>query len=172
MSDILLNVSINTPKWEKVLPEVEKLSSQIATLTVNHVREKQPKPFLMLPKSLSFNLCLSNDTEVHALNKEFRQIDKPTNILSFANIDDPLFDACLKSEDIIEMGDMIIAIETLQKEAQLKNISLHNHFCHLLIHGILHLLGYDHIQDEDATIMETLEIDILHLLNISNPYEE
>ena len=67
---------------------------------------------------------------------------------------------------------MIIALETMQKEAEIKKISLHDHFCHLLTHSVLHLLGYDHITDDEAEHMENFEIQILQLLNINNPYEE
>ena len=60
--------------------------------------------------------------------------------------------------DVIELGDIIIALETMQKEAALKNISLHDHYCHLLIHGILHLMGFDHQDDAEAEYMENHEI--------------
>jgi probable rRNA maturation factor len=92
--------------------------------------------------------------------------------LSFANIDDPDFEKSLTIGDEVEMGDIIIALETLQREAQEKKISLYDHFCHLLTHGVLHLLGYDHIEDDEAEHMEAFEIEILNLLNISNPYQE
>ena len=165
-------LSLNEPKWEKALPEVATLADHIVSTSVNFVNDKESLNFLVASKTLNFNLCLSNDKEIHALNKEFRQIDKPTNVLSFANIDDPDFDTQIKSAETIEMGDIIIALETMEKEADEKNISLHDHFCHLLTHGILHLLGYDHIEDNEAEHMEGLEIKILNQLNINNPYEE
>ena len=70
----------------------------------------------------------------------------------------------------VELGDIIIALETMQREAAEKQISLHDHFCHLFTHGILHLLGFDHIEDEEAEHMENFEINILKRLNIKNPY--
>ena len=164
-------IIINETLWETVLPNYQNLTSQITDLTVNFINDDDNLDFIK-NKQLIFNLCLSNDDEVHSLNKEFRGLDKPTNVLSFANIDSDDFEELIASNNEIEMGDIIISLQTLQKEATKKNISLHNHFCHLLIHGILHLLGYDHIEDHDAEIMEGYEIKILEKLNISNPYQE
>ena len=164
--------SINETAWEKALPEYQELSSHVVSLAVNFINKHEPLDFFGFSKALLFNLCLSNDQEIHALNKEFRGYDKPTNVLSFANIDDPDFEKSLTIGDEVEMGDIIIALETLQREAQEKKISLYNHFCHLLTHGVLHLLGYDHIEDDEAEHMEAFEIEILNLLNISNPYQE
>ena len=165
-------IGINELAWEKALPEYQELSSHVVSLAVNFINNREPLDFFNSKKTLLFNLCLSNDQEIHALNKEFRGYDKPTNVLSFANIDDPDFEKSLNTNDEIEMGDIIIALETLQKESQEKKISLHDHFCHLLTHGVLHLLGYDHIEDDEAEHMEAFEIEILNLLNIPNPYQE
>lgn len=165
-------ISINEPRWETLLKNYEELSSQVISLAVNFINDNEPLDFFALNKPLAFNLCLSNDNEIHTLNKEFRHQDKPTNVLSFANIDDPYFSKQIKNEKTIEMGDIIIALETMLTEAEEKKISLHDHFCHLLTHGVLHLLGYDHIKDDEANHMENFEIRILNLLNINNPYEE
>ena len=167
-----LYISLNNTKWENVLPNYKQTAEDVVSLAVNFIAQKEPSSCLTLNKPLSFNLCLSDDTEIHALNKEFRGKDKPTNVLSFANIDSSDFEQQIKFDDIIEMGDIIIALETMQKESAEKNISLHDHFCHLLTHGVLHLLGYDHIEDEEAEHMENFEINILKQMNIKNPYEE
>ena len=167
-----LNLSINEPLWETALPNLEELGSQVVSLAVNFVNDNEPLDFFALGKPLTFNLCLSNDDEVHSLNREFRGMNKPTNVLSFANIDDEDFDNMVAAEPEIEMGDMIIALETMQREAELKHISLRDHFCHLLTHSVLHLLGYDHIEDNDAEHMENFEVRILNLLNIANPYQD
>lgn len=165
-------ISINEPRWESQLKDFEELSSQVVSLAVNFINENEPLDFFASNKPMTFNLCLSNNKEIHTLNKEFRNQDKPTNVLSFANIDDPYFSEQIKHEKIIEMGDIIIALETMLKESEEKKILLHDHFCHLLTHGVLHLLGYDHIKDDEAEHMENFEIRILNLLNINNPYEE
>ncbi len=123
-------------------------------------------------KPVVVNLCLSNNQNVRKLNAEFRGLDKPTNVLSFANIDDEEFVSDLKTAKEAEIGDIIIALETLQEETKQKNIALEHHFAHLLVHGILHLFGYDHQNDDEAEEMEQIEIEILKQLNINNPYEE
>ena len=117
-------------------------------------------------------MSLSNNEEVQKLNREFRAKDKPTNVLSFANIDDEGFEDEFLSADMIELGDIIMTYETLQNEADIKKISLKDHFAHLLVHGILHLFGYDHQKDEEADEMENIEINILEKMDIANPYEE
>ncbi len=172
MIDTELNISTNEVGWDNALPQIEELSSELLSQTVNFINTHEELSFLHTEKPVSVNLCLSNNSEVHLLNKEFRQMDKPTNVLSFANIDDDDFSLQISYGDVIELGDIIIALETMENEAETKHISLHDHYCHLFIHGILHLLGFDHQEDEEAEIMENYEIQILQLFNINNPYEE
>lgn len=167
-----LNLSINEPLWQKALPDLDVLSGEVFSQVLDYVSTHEEIDFLTLNKPINVNLCLSNDAEVHALNKEFRGKDKPTNVLSFANIDDDSFDELCQSEQEIELGNIIIALETMEREAKEQEISLHDHYCHLLAHGFLHLLGYDHIEEDEARHMESFEIAILQRLNINNPYEE
>ena len=117
-------------------------------------------------------MALSNDSEIQKLNAEFRHLDKPTNVLSFANIDDEDFDNQVAYDDVIELGDIMIALETMEREAEEQKISFTDHYSHLLAHGILHLLGFDHQQDDEAEYMEGFEINILQQLNVANPYKE
>ena len=106
------------------------------------------------------SVVLTTDEEVHALNKTFRHQDKVTNVLSFP------------SDEKAELGDIILAYETVLKEAQELGISTLHHTLHLIIHGFLHLLGYDHEKENEAQQMESMEIQILEGLNIANPYED
>ncbi|MBE6448516.1 MAG: rRNA maturation RNase YbeY [Alphaproteobacteria bacterium] len=172
MNKHLLNLITDDSQWADKLPNVESLSNKVFNQTINHLEKEQLSPLPSSQYFLQVNLSLSNNNTVHKLNKEFRNIDKPTNVLSFANIDDPDFETYIQTEQSIELGDIIIAIETLEQEALSKNIPLQNHFCHLFTHGILHLLGFDHQDDLEAEEMETLEIQIMQQLNIPNPYEE
>lgn len=168
--DLYLNFEENG--WTEALPDVEKLSETVVRAAFAHTEKHHDLSFLDLNKPVIIGLTLSNDASVHTLNKEFRGIDKPTNVLSFANIDDPDFKTDCRIFEEIELGDIIIALETMQHEAKEKGISLKDHYCHLLTHGILHLLGFDHQNDEEAEYMENFEINILQQLNISNPYTE
>ena len=104
------------------------------------------------------SVILTNDAEIHALNKKYRGIDKPTNVLSFELGDDVL------------LGDIYISLDTVLREADTENISVVDHTAHMVVHGMLHLQGYDHINDGDAEIMENKEIEILKKLDIKNPY--
>lgn len=167
-----LNISIEEKGWETALPDFQELSNKVMQKTIDFVQNHDEIDFLSLNKTISINLSLSNDENIHKLNLEFRNMDKPTNVLSFANIDDPCFEEQIQTDDIIELGDIMIALETMQREAKEKAISLHDHYCHLFIHGILHLLGFDHIEDDEAEYMEDFEVRILAKLNIANPYQE
>lgn len=172
MSKTELNAFVDEPGWEAAQEHIQELSSRVFAATADYIAAHEDFDFMQTGKTLSINLSLSNDAEVQKLNAEFRHLDKPTNVLSFANIDDECFDDMVAESDVIELGDIIIALETMQKEAALKNISLHDHYCHLLIHGILHLMGFDHQDDAEAEYMENHEIRILALLNVPNPYQE
>ena len=105
------------------------------------------------------SIVLTNDKEIHKLNSKYRNIDKPTNVLSFELGDDIL------------LGDIYISLDTVMREAKDAGISVEEHTAHMVVHGMLHLLGYDHIKDKDAIIMETKEIAILKKLGVKNPYE-
>ncbi len=127
-------------------------------------------PELANPR-LSVSLLFADDAEVHALNREWRGKDKPTNVLSF-----PM----LEREDLLDLppagppellGDIALALETCAREAAEKGLPLDHHATHLIVHGLLHLAGHDHeISPEDARTMELLEIKALALLGIADPY--
>lgn len=117
---------------------------------------------------------VSND-EIQELNRTYRQKDKPTNILSFPYEmpDDlpPEVIAAEEEENGVYLGDLVIAMAVVRKEANEQDKTLTEHCAHLIVHGCLHLLGYDHITDEEAQEMEGLEIKVLEDLGYPNPYE-
>lgn len=172
-SKIALNVLVEDDRWtENVDFDVVKVAEELKELTFNYVADNVEHELLDQDKAFNVNVALSNDEEVHKLNKEFRNMDKPTNVLSFANIDDETFWQELSDTKEAELGDIILAFDTLVREATEKGISVYAHFCHLLVHGFLHILGFDHQEDKEAEEMEEFEVDILAAFSIDNPYKE
>ena len=111
--------------------------------------------------------CVDN-TESHKLNLEYRQKDKPTNVLSFPS---DLPDEMAQILDTFPIGDLVICIPVVLQEAIEQQKTPIEHFTHMLVHGTLHLMGYDHeTSEEDAEEMEALEIEILKKLGFENPY--
>ena len=96
------------------------------------------------------------------LNNYYRKINASTNVLSFPNSSN--------SKNEFFLGDIILSLETINKEATRDNKNINNHLIHLFIHGVLHLLGYDHETEEEAKKMENIEIKILRKLQVDNPY--
>lgn len=112
------------------------------------------------PISNELSIALVDDKEIQFLNKKFRDKNKATNVLSFpSNGPAPI------------LGEIILSYETLKKEAEELLIPFKHHLTHMLVHGFLHLQGFDHQTDEDAAIMEKLEVRVLLDLNIDNPYK-
>ena len=127
-------------------------------------------PELANPR-LSASLLFVDDAEVQTLNREWRGKDRPTNVLSFPMYDREGLLALPHQGPPQLLGDMSLALETCQREAAEKGISLEDHATHLIIHGLLHLAGLDHeISAEDATAMEAIEIKALAQLGIADPY--
>lgn len=128
------------------------------------------EPLLAHPR-LSASVLFTSDAEVHALNREWRERDKPTNVLSFPMLErEELAD--LAPDGPPEMlGDIALAHETCAREAAEKGVTLEAHAAHLIVHGMLHLAGHDHVDsDEQAEAMEALETAILAKLGIADPY--
>ena len=114
---------------------------------------------------------LSDNAEVQALNRDYRHKDKPTNVLSFPMVPSDLLDALANSDDgEVLLGDIVLAAETVQAEAADKNVTVAAHVKHLIVHGLLHLLGYDHEDEGQAEHMEALETTALVALGVADPY--
>lgn len=145
-------------------PELELKRAQlkkIIEITLRHVGYKEDCEIGVA--------CVDLD-ESQQLNLQYREKDKPTNVLSFPS-DIP--EEVLPMLAALPLGDLVICIPVVLQEALEQKKTAQNHFAHLLVHGVLHLLGYDHeTSDEDAEEMEGLEIEILAKLNIANPYQE
>jgi probable rRNA maturation factor len=116
-------------------------------------------------KDFELTIRLVNSEESQQLNMQYRGKDKPTNVLSFP------FEVP-EGIELNLLGDLIICIEVMKQEAQDQKKSLFDHWAHLVIHGCLHLVGFDHISDSEAVEMESIEIAVLAKLGIKNPYLE
>lgn len=128
------------------------------------------EPCLRNPR-LCLSVLFTSDDEIHALNREWRNRDKPTNVLSFPMLGHQELSLLPKDGPPVLLGDIALAIATCQSEAAEKGISLADHAAHLLVHGLLHLAGYDHVDsDDEAAAMEALEIKALAHLGIRDPY--
>lgn len=132
-------------------------------------------PFAALadsPASVEFAIRLTSDDEVHALNRQYRGKDKPTNVLSFPMIQPDLLETVTANSDDGEvlLGDIVLAHGICAAEAQERGIPIESHASHLIVHGCLHLLGFDHQGDAEAEAMEAIERDVLAALGLHDPY--
>jgi probable rRNA maturation factor len=107
--------------------------------------------------------------EMQTLNRDYRQKDHPTNVLAFAYAHNENF--AHTNNDPLLLGDIALCHDVIKEEARLQNKSLEDHYAHLTLHGVLHLLGYEHQTDTDAENMENREITLLKSLAINNPYQ-
>jgi probable rRNA maturation factor len=120
---------------------------------------------------LAVSLLFTCDAEVHALNREWRGRDKPTNVLSFPMLERVELEGLAAQGPPVMLGDIALAHETCAREASEKGVTLEAHAAHLIVHGLLHLAGHDHVDsDEQAEAMEALETRILAKLGIADPY--
>ncbi len=138
-----INIVLEAGEWEETLSDVQSIAENALEFVEGEL-----------------SLVLADDAFIQDLNHQFRGHNKPTNVLSFPSDDDDAY-----------LGDVIVALETLQREAREQNKALSHHFTHMVIHGALHLQGLDHEEEAEAKIMEAKEIQLLEALAIANPYE-
>jgi len=151
---VRITILTHDPHWKGLGPTVKRATEA----TLSHQDTKNP----------SVTLVLTNDAEVKTLNRDYRGKNKPTNVLSFP---DGSVEMDNNGKHIMHLGDVVLAYETLAREAAAQGKALKHHLSHLTVHGVLHLLGHDHEDEREAVRMEALEINILRILGIANPYE-
>lgn len=163
MSELDIQISVEEGAWppEERLLEV---SGRVLGAAANFLKREERQPF---PKTGApeVSLVFTNDEAIRGINAEWRSQDKPTNVLSFPSF--PLTPGKMPGP---MLGDIIFAEETLTREAADLGKSFDDHLTHLMVHGFLHLFGYDHMDDEEAEKMEGLETRILAELGLSDPY--
>ncbi len=153
-----IDITIESARWNDSLPSAEALSRHAAEAVWRREGDNDSDSEL--------SIVLGDDTLLRSLNGRFRNRSQSTNVLSF-----PAEDSDLPGLPRL-LGDVFLAFETVAREAGEQEKSLADHFQHLCVHGILHLLGNDHENDANATAMEALEIAILSTMGIGNPYAD
>ncbi len=146
-----IDIHIEEPAWSDELEDPDSVCRKAISAIWS---------FLENPKIGELSLALISDIRIQDLNRQFRHKDQPTNVLSFPSIGPGAV-----------LGDIVLAFETISSEARRDGKTFQDHVAHLIIHGFLHLQGYDHETDQDAVVMEGLEIQALNALNIDNPYK-
>lgn len=162
--EVTLLVEIEDERWGTADALTDQLN-EIAAAISNVLAEKKPE--LCVRARQTATVMFSVDAQVQRLNREFRRQDKPTNVLSF-----PAPEGHRDDDGAVYLGDVILGYETVATEAAGQTLTIEAHFTHLVVHGILHLFGFDHMRDEEAAMMERLETEILATLGIADPYVE
>lgn len=167
MAGQIVDLVIEADAWTGL--DLDDLAERAAVQTLRH---------LGLPEAAEISLLATNDARIAVLNADFRAKETATNVLSWPaedlSADDPGGQPAVPEADFpdapVFLGDIAIAWETCGREAESGGKSLESHVLHLIVHGILHLLGYDHVRDDDAVLMERLEVEILAELGLPDPY--
>lgn len=153
-----IEIAVESPLWD-ALPAVDDLVRRAVAAALD-------AEDLDFAEGAELSVLLADDARVRELNRDWRGKDQPTNVLSFPAAEpDEIADSPM-------IGDVALAYETLAREAERDGVALGDHFQHLVVHGVLHLFGYDHIEDGEAEIMEDAERRALASIGISDPYQE
>ncbi len=163
---IEIDLALQDPVWLDDLPDAQYDVKRAGTAALTRFCTGPP---------LGLAVVLASDAELRTLNLRWRGIDRPTNVLSFSSEErtpgsTPAPPAGAPDDLPIELGDVVLARETVMREAGEGGIPPSHHLCHLVVHGSLHLMGYDHEDDDEAACMEGLEAAVLAGLGIPNPY--
>lgn len=162
MTQLDIQIAVEADGWADETA-LEALASRVLGAAETYLAKAEDQPFPKRPTEVS--LVFADDEMIREVNAEWRNKDKPTNVLSF-----PAFPLTPGKMPGPMLGDIIIARETVEREAVELEKSFEDHLTHLMVHGFLHLFGYDHIETDDAEEMEALETRILAELGLSDPY--
>lgn len=163
-----LDINITSKKWNDHNIDLNEFILKFASeaLAVSNI--------FKIAESAELSILLTTDQKIRKLNNEYRGKDKPTNVLSFPlqQIKPGKFLKSHALEGVVYLGDIIFSYATIKKEALSEGKDFLEHFAHLIIHGTLHLIGFDHECDKDASQMEALEIKLLKKFDIASPYSD
>ncbi|MTJ82548.1 MAG: rRNA maturation RNase YbeY [Telmatospirillum sp.] len=159
-------VTVTADAWTRACADAEEVCRRAALAALAGAGPDALPP----QDQLEISVVLADDALVHDLNLRYRGIDKPTNVLSFATLDDE--DDTQPEDGPLLLGDVILAFGITEAEAGAEGKTIADHMTHLVVHGVLHLLGFDHIEEDEALEMETAERTILAGLGIADPYAD
>lgn len=162
-AEIAIDIAVDSDQWQDI-EAFEELAQKTSAIVTRWLEERESIKFPQVPMELS--VLLTDDASIKEINSKWRRQDKATNVLSF-----PTKELDVGDTPLPLLGDVIFAYETILREAEELTKSFEEHLTHLFIHGFLHLLGYDHINDTDAEQMERIETGILLSIGLSDPYE-
>lgn len=164
----MLLVETDAEGWPQGATDWASLADRAVRAAIHHSPDAR---FLTEPMAVEVSVKFTSDEEVHSLNRDYRQKDKPTNVLSFPMVQEDLLEAIDNSDDgEVLLGDIVLAHGVCVREAEEKGVSVEAHATHLVVHGTFHLLGFDHMTDQDAEEMEAAEREALASIGISDPY--
>jgi probable rRNA maturation factor len=165
-TDLDLSIQVEEESWRGALPDLEPLARRWVTAAAGgaHADRGGAAALLDARNGYEMGLVFTSDATVRALNRDWRGADRPTNVLAFDNADPPPTGAPW------QLGDVVLAFATTRNEARAAGVPVADHAAHLVIHGVLHLFGYDHQAEAEARRMERLEAEILGALGIADPY--
>ncbi|WP_156678459.1 rRNA maturation RNase YbeY [Sphingomonas profundi] len=156
------------PAWPGDVAAWEALAAEAVVAAVRHTPYC---PLIDDPVEIEVSVRFADDAEVRGLNAAYRAKDRPTNVLSFPMVQRDLLDGIANTDDgEVLLGDIILAYGVCAREAAEKGVSTETHATHLVVHGTLHLLGFDHESDAEAEGMEAIERSVLASLGIADPY--
>jgi probable rRNA maturation factor len=161
-----IDVAVNCDGWSRVCPSVEYVARDAAEIAVKRALAASGRAW---EAPLEIGITLADAAEQQRLNRDYRGQDAPTNVLAF-----PAWDAVtpVPVGAPVLLGDVVLALETVQLEAAEQGKPLADHVSHLVAHGVLHLFGYDHLTPADAIVMESVERSILAQLGVPDPYRD
>ena len=166
----LPGLTLDFDQRDNGLGEEAAVFKTVSTSIIQALRASAPK----VAAPMDMSVIITGADESQALNRDYRDKDKPTNVLSFPALEpdklDDAFRFALAGGPPAMLGDMVICVPVVLDEAQEQGKPAHHHLAHLCVHGVLHLVGYDHIDDTDAEEMEALEREILSGMGIPDPY--
>ncbi|MES2677925.1 MAG: rRNA maturation RNase YbeY [Pseudomonadota bacterium] len=165
---IKTDIIIAEKLWKKD-PDISKKIKSLIKIIIPQTSLSQ------LKTAIEISILLTNDEQIQELNKNYRHKNKPTNVLSFPLLDGKKikngnFSKLDLGTNYLALGDIVISYQTVLRESEEQNKTFIDHLTHLIIHSLLHLIGFDHNQEKMAKIMEDLEVKILKNLGIKNPY--